>query len=99
MTNEEVKAIVLKHLHELVPDTADREIPDGILLDQLGADSLDLVELVVRSRVRGAHRRSGGAVDRTTGGQVPVDPPETGGRGRPREAGRPRGGRCAHGGG
>ena len=49
MTNEEVKAIVLKHLHELVPDTADREIPDGILLDQLGADSLDLVDVASRA--------------------------------------------------
>jgi acyl carrier protein len=49
MTNEEIRAIVLKHLHELVPDSANREVPPGAMLDALGADSLDLVDVASRA--------------------------------------------------
>lgn len=49
MTDEEVRAIVLKHLHDLVPDTAERDIPYDAMLDSLGADSLDLVDVASRA--------------------------------------------------
>jgi acyl carrier protein len=49
MTPEQIQAIVLKHLHELVPATQSREITGATTMRDLGADSLDLVDVASRS--------------------------------------------------
>jgi acyl carrier protein/polyketide biosynthesis acyl carrier protein len=49
MTSEDVRAIVLKHLHQLVPGTAERALDEDAPLNEIGADSLDLVDVASRS--------------------------------------------------
>ena len=49
MTQQAVLEVVLRHLHELVPGTATAEIHLDTPLVELGADSLDLVDVASRS--------------------------------------------------
>ncbi len=49
MTPDQIRAIVLKHLHELVPGTTQLPITGQTTLADLGADSLDLVDVASRS--------------------------------------------------
>ena len=49
MTQDDIRAVVLKHLHALVPGTADLTITGETTLADLGADSLDLVDVASRS--------------------------------------------------
>lgn len=49
MNPEHIRAVVLKHLHALVPGTAQMEIHGGTRLADIGADSLDLVDVASRS--------------------------------------------------
>ena len=49
MTRDQVRDIVFHHLHELVPDTAGRDIDEMALLNEIGVDSLDLVDVASRS--------------------------------------------------
>jgi acyl carrier protein/polyketide biosynthesis acyl carrier protein len=49
MTRDEVRNTVIGHLKELVPGTATKEIDDQMPLADLGADSLDLVDVASRS--------------------------------------------------
>ena len=49
MNQQDVQRIVLRHLHELVPGTQNTPIDLGTPLVELGADSLDLVDVASRS--------------------------------------------------
>lgn len=49
MTPEAVRAVVLRHLHEIVPGTAAREVDADAPLNEIGADSLDLLDVTSRS--------------------------------------------------
>lgn len=49
MSREEILAIVVRHLHELVPGTAERALDPDAPLNEIGADSLDLVDVASRS--------------------------------------------------
>lgn len=49
MTPDDVTAIVLRHLHDLVPGTVDQDLDPNAPLKELGADSLDLVDVASRS--------------------------------------------------
>lgn len=49
MSTPDVEAIVLRHLRELVPGMAERELDLDTPLNELGADSLDLVDVASRS--------------------------------------------------
>jgi acyl carrier protein/polyketide biosynthesis acyl carrier protein len=49
MTPDAVRAIVFRHLHEIVPGTAVREVDADAPLNEIGADSLDLLDVTSRS--------------------------------------------------
>ena len=49
MNPDDIRAIILKHLHALVPGTAELEITGSTTLAEIGADSLDLVDVASRS--------------------------------------------------
>jgi acyl carrier protein len=49
MNPEHIREVVLKHLHALVPGTAEMEITSATRLADIGADSLDLVDVASRS--------------------------------------------------
>lgn len=49
MTPEHIHAVVLRHLHALVPGTAQLDITGATRLADVGADSLDLVDVASRS--------------------------------------------------
>jgi acyl carrier protein len=49
MTRDDVCVIVFRHLHELVPGSADRAISLDAPLQEIGVDSLDLVDVASRS--------------------------------------------------
>lgn len=49
MNRDEIKRIVLRHLHDIVPETAERDIDLQSSLADLQADSLDLIDVASRS--------------------------------------------------
>ena len=49
MTHDQVRTVVFRHLHELVPGTAERSIDELAPLHDIGVDSLDLVDVASRS--------------------------------------------------
>ncbi len=49
MTDEQVRDIVLRHLHELAPEAANRTLDLNAPLQEVGVDSLDLVDVASRS--------------------------------------------------
>lgn len=49
MTHADVHALVLKHLHELVPGSAGRDFDPRSPLNEIGVDSLDLVDVASRT--------------------------------------------------
>jgi acyl carrier protein len=49
MTPDTVRTVVLRHLHEIVPGLAGRPIDVDAPLSQVGADSLDLLDVTSRS--------------------------------------------------
>ena len=49
MTDEQVRNIVLRHLHELAPEAANRTLDLNAPLQEVGVDSLDLVDVASRS--------------------------------------------------
>lgn len=49
MTQQDILAIVLKHLHDLVPGASERPVEIDAPISDLGADSLDLVDMASRS--------------------------------------------------
>lgn len=49
MTRDQIQAIVIKHLHEIIPETAGRQLDLNASLADLHADSLDLIDVASRS--------------------------------------------------
>ena len=49
MTREEIKTVVLTHFREVVAGAGSRDIPDDLSMRDVGADSLEIVEVVARS--------------------------------------------------
>lgn len=49
MTREEVGSIVLKHLADAVPDIDPGSVDPSLSMKDMGANSLDIVEIVSRS--------------------------------------------------
>lgn len=49
MNRDEVRTVVFRHLHEMVPGTSERVIDEHAPLNEIGVDSLDLVDVASRS--------------------------------------------------